>query len=72
MVNFCDLIGLPKDRAVELLKKAGYSVTILKNSKQKISTDAELVILAREVSEKQVELIIGEFLINIEGENGLV
>ena len=72
MVAFEKLIGMPVSDACLVLKQNGYSVEIVKNSKQKISTDAELVVLAKEVKEKQVLLIVGEFLINIEGKDGLV
>lgn len=72
MALFDKLIGLPVAEACKKLEQAGYSVKILKNSKQKISTDAELVVQAKTLEEKQVLLIVGEFLINIEGKDGLV
>lgn len=71
-MDFSKFIGLPVAVAQKELEKAGYSVNVVKNSLPKISTDAELVVSAKMLGEKQVLLIVGDFLINVEGKDGLV
>ena len=71
-MDFLSLTGLPVNIACEKLEKSGYHVQIIKNSKPKISTDAELVVSVKKIDEKQVLLVVGDFLINVEGRDGLV
>lgn len=65
-------MGLPVKVAKEKLEKAGCSVSIIKNSMPKIRTDAELVVSVKDLGNNQVLLIVGDFLINVEGKDGLV
>ena len=59
-------IGEPLLAAKIDLEKQGFSVVVKKNSLPKIKTDFELVVFAKQLNEKEVELIVGDFLINIE------
>ena len=54
------------------LEDKGYNVQIQKSSKPKIKTDSELVVQVRMLGEKRVLLVVGDFLINVEGNYGLV
>jgi len=64
--------GMPLNNAVQQLEKLGLNVKVFKYSKPKIKTDYELVVKARMLSETEVELIVGDFLINIEDRDELV
>ena len=70
--NFDKLIGERVEIAKKQLENKGYNVQIQKSSKPKIKTDSELVVQVRMLGEKQVLLVVGDFLINVEGNYGLV
>lgn len=70
--SFDKYIGKPIEKCVQELNNLGYNIEIIKSSKQKIKTDNELVVSVREVSDNEVIIVVGEFLINIEGRDGLV
>ena len=70
--NFQDFIGEPIDIVVDHFEKNGYEVQVVKNSKPKIKTDSELVVSVKMIGEKQVLLVVGDFLINLEVKDGLV
>lgn len=65
-------IGQPLDLVKKELEAQGINVEVVKNSKPKIITDTELVVCAKVLEEKQVLLIVGDFLINLEVKDGLV
>ena len=71
-INFDKFIGLPVGLVKNDLEKLGYFVDVVKTSKPKIITDTELVIKVELKQEKQVLVIVGDFLINIEVKNELV
>ena len=66
MENFDSFIGKPLPIVKKHFEDLGYKVTVTKNSLTKIQTDYELVVSMRKLNEKEVELIVGDFLINIE------
>lgn len=66
MENLNELIGEPLEIAQKKLEEKGYEVVVKINSLPKIQTDYKLVTLARKLNDKEVELIVGDFLINIE------
>ena len=70
--NFEKLIGERVELAKKQLEDKGYNVQIQKSSKPKIKTDSELVVQVRMLGEKRVLLVVGDFLINVEGNYGLV
>lgn len=71
-INFDDFIGMPLTTAKVNLEKQGFIVQVLKSSKPKIKTDSELVIVVKQIGDKQVLLVVGDFLINIGDNDGLV
>ena len=64
--QFKKFIGKPAELAIKELEQAGVSVIVTKNSKMKIEADYELVVSVNKKDDNLVELIVGEFLINIE------
>lgn len=63
-LNFKKYIGQPSDKVKKLLEEQGFSVRINNNSRPKINTDFELVIKVELLSENQIVLECGDFLIN--------
>lgn len=59
-------IGKPLEVVKKELDNKGYNVIVKENSLSKIKTDYQLVVLAKKISETEIELIVGDFLINIE------
>jgi len=59
-------IGQPLEVIKKELENKGYKVVVKENSLPKIQTDYKLVVLAKKLSETEIELIVGDFLINIE------
>ena len=70
-LDLYSFVGKPLDIAKQELEKLGYKVDVLKNSKPKIKTDRELVVSLKQTA-NSVILIVGDFLINVEGGNELV
>lgn len=66
MENFDCFICKPLPIVKKDLEELGYKVVVTKNSLTKIKTDYELVVSIRKLKEKELELIVGDFLINIE------
>ncbi len=64
--QFKKFIGKPAELAIQELEQAGVSVIVTKNSKMKIEADYELVVSVNKRDDNLVELVVGEFLINIE------
>ena len=64
--KFENYVGFPVLEVKEELEKIGYKVNVIKNSKMKIESDYELVIKINCVNDKEIDIITGEFLINIE------
>ena len=64
--QFKKFIGKPAELAIQELEQAGVSVIVTKNSKMKIEADYELVVSVNKKDDNLVELVVGEFLINIE------
>ena len=62
-------IGMPLEKAKKELEDLGYNVEVIICSKPKIKTDSILVVAARKEG-KNVQLVVGDFLIGVE--NGLV
>jgi len=70
-LDIYSFIGKPLELAKEELEKLGFKVEVLKCSKPKIKTDKELVVSLKQTT-NSVILIVGDFLIDIEGKDGLV
>ena len=66
MEDFSIFIGEPLSIVKEKLENEGFKVKVNKNSLPKIKTDYELVVNINKLNEKDLELIVGDFLINIE------
>ena len=65
-INILDYIGQPVGLVKKKLEDQGYKVNVIKNSLSKIKTDYELVVSVIKKENRTIELIVGEFLINIE------
>ena len=59
-------IGKPLNIVKQELENKGFIVKVSENSLSKIQTDYKLVVSLKLLSEKEIELIVGDFLINIE------
>lgn len=70
-LDIYSFIGKPLELAKEELENLGYKVEVLKSSKPKIKTDRELVVSLKEKADSII-LVVGDFLIDIEGRDGLV
>lgn len=64
--NFECYIGEPLEKVKKELEEKGYKVLLCENSLPKIKTDYKLVTLVKPVGEKDVMVLFGDFLINIE------
>ena len=51
---------------LDMLENKGFEVIVKYNSLPKIQTDYKLITLARKIGDNKIELIVGDFLINIE------
>jgi len=67
----CKVNQVESENIAEELEKLGFKVEVLKCSKPKIKTDKELVVSLKQTT-NSVILIVGDFLIDIEGKDGLV
>ena len=70
-LDLYNFVGKPLDVAKQDLENLGYKVEVLKNSKPKIKTDMELVVSLKQTA-NSIILIVGDFLINVEGRDELV
>ena len=70
--NFDKYIGEPVDFVRQEVEKQGFKVVVLKSSKPKIKTDSELVVAVKHLHDKELMLIVGDFLINVGEDNGMV
>jgi len=66
MEQLDSFIGKPVDVVKTELESKGYKVVVKENSLPKIQTDYKLIVLAKNIDDKVIELIVGDFLINIE------
>ena len=66
MESFEKYVGKPLSLVCDELEKEGKKVVIKKNSITKIQTDYELVVLVKPINDSEVEVVVGDFLINIE------
>ena len=67
MFEFNKLIGLEKNKAIEILSSKGYKeIEIIINSKSNDLNDSLLVCKVEELNNKII-LICGEFYLNIKG-----
>ena len=64
--SFQKYIGLPIQDVQKEFEEKNYKVNIIKNSKMKIESDYELVVNINVVNDNEVNIVTGEFLINIE------
>lgn len=62
---FFSLIGQPLNLVRTGLEEKGYQVVIKEFSKPKMKTDTQLVIKADKLNDNTVELIVGDFLIDL-------
>ena len=62
---FFSLIGQPLNLVRTGLEEKGYQVVIKEFSKPKMKTDTQLVVKADKLTDNQIELIVGDFLINL-------
>ncbi len=65
-LRFEEYIAEPVENVKNILEAAGYTIKIVCFDKPKTQTDTKLVVRAKLLSEKQVELVVGDFLINKE------
>ena len=59
-------LGEPLEKVKKELEEQGFKVLVNENSLMKIQTDYKLVVSIKKQDNKVVELIVGDFLINIE------
>ena len=71
-IVLADYIGRPINDVKSELENQGVVVNVIKNSKPKIKTDYELVVSVKSVGDNKVDVIVGDFLVNIEDRDGLV
>lgn len=64
--DFSKYIGQSVQFAKKSLEDNGFLVVVKKNSLMKIQSDYELVVKVNLLNSKEVELVVGDFLINIE------
>ena len=70
-IDLKQFIGQPLEKVKALFDAKGLTYITIKNSKPKIKTDSELVVCIKQDADK-FTIIVGDFLINIEGNDGLV
>ena len=64
--KFEKFIGLPCSDVKKQLENEGYLVDVVKCSLMKIKSDYELVVNVKLKEDNKIELVVGDFLINIE------
>ena len=63
--DFLNLIGEPLEKVRKMLEDKGFAVTVREFSKPKMQTDTQLVVKADKLTDSHIELIVGDFYINI-------
>ena len=68
MFDVLNVVGLEKDKAVDVLNKSGVKkVNVIINSKYNELCDSQIVCSAKEQSDGSVTLVCGEFYLKLKG-----